>query len=1827
MWDPIFEANSANPPTMCPVDTKSGQSCIFPFIYNGVAHTTCTVNGPNNPDFRPQCAVDVDSSQSAIQWSFCIVPTDTFVLYTTVRKGGPWTQNYGSTQGGTMLWIYGKRFAQRGFNTVPSTATTNAIQLVDGYSVYNCTMHDDKVTDSQLTCYTLKMPEGVYQIRVYVNNNLIPLYQYYDKKRATFAPMSSQTPIITGATPTTAPPRSLLSLSGSFKSSCFSRDMDGCSMDNNPLISRIYIGGQLCNMVNPFTGANYSEVTDTSLQCNFDSDEVGIFNISMIVTNEYGRSMVPSNLYRVSATNQLYVFQTYATISSVLPAMGSTQGGTTLIISGQSFSQSVQYPIVVNVAGQACTILNVSLTEIQCKTPAVPSVILSQYQGGLGLLIFSDPITVSQSLITSTNPPVPSGTASQMWTNGASYTSNSSASETVWMIGFIRVPTTATFSFILKINGYGALFLSSDENPINKIKIADTTTRYQSSPIILQNNTNYYLFSIGSRVGGNLMMSIQARMHETTLTAETSSLVTNEIQRIDINATVTDERQNIVCTMNVIGNGTSEVQTIAIDNSTFQIAFGGVYTGLLNGRSTALVVQAALNDLPTIYPLSVKVEWISSLYTITFPAEMGDVPLLNVISTAANAPNVTEVIQGVASGKQLAFQLDGATTRYLDLITGNLTHANLTFAFNELFAIRCPVSLNNQQATSSIVYVQEFETGCTYDDTSIRSNAFCGQCSLTGNTLVSGNTRSANYLCFAYKILNSYVSEIGLTIQVNGDTTNTYWTSISFSPIADQLWHYTCVDVRAAVSSQSSVYSSAYLFVITSAWLNQNIRQGIMIDTVTLRTVLPNGYEDRSLYPIDGASNMSLCTFPFYYNGKSYSACTLDNNSMPICADALNQTYPCQLSSIEGVRRLYPKQQLIGNTLQVSYTPANYSLSVSFRYSDCSSPTMISTLPATSSTATSITQASPAASGTYDLVYNGQAYSSISVDIDPTELANRLQGSSDFGFLNVTRLRDCTGYSYTIEWVANGGQKLDISIANAASVTPAGTTVTATIQQRGGILFDPLPGDITRTYHTSPQVEVFVGGYPSKCANANNSCQFQWSSLQTPTISGLTQTGMTVSISGTGFSSVPESNIVLIGTINSCVVTSATSTSIICTIGNAPSGIYNVNVDVVGKGLASSSGNVSVTIPLQVLSFSPSQGGAGGGYQLTIIGTGFSSNSTVTVDNNECSNLQVVNFSSITCIVPATTAMSNQQVVISIIVGSSTANASSLFTYDVTNTPTILFISPTSVTMNPGQLTINGSLFGNTAALVTVGSAYASVISTSANQIVASLSYLPPGRYPIRVSTSNGFARPVVFLEYDFYIQQVSPQVGSLYGGTDIYIQGEGFNNSTDVSFLDADNRSVPCNIVFTQSSLIHCQMTPSAPEVIITSNGVDPVYGTGFAWSPQYATVQRGAVVTWQWGSSSLLSSLNYKVQQVANAYATDPLPNGFDSGVAMPTGSFSFQFTTLGTYYYWSTIVDKAGLVSLRGVITVVDAQPQVLTVQASSNSFIAQSCAFPFTYNGNSYTACTIANDTQPWCSPFTSYTGQRLYCTPTTSVPVSPCGSSSTINPSSCLQTVPSSNPLQFLATPCTMGSVASISPTQGTSGTTITITGTSFGTSACENDVQIGSYHCPVVSASSTQIQCQIGAGSLINAKTTQKVQVARDLQGYLFINGLLTFQFQASVANISPNYGSVMGGTQVTINGDGFAIGDTRLIIAGTDYTSLATITYTQINFRTPSQTTYVNQNLTVVIAIGANQAICLASSCTFQWSTSITPYFDSVTPAHISGPTTLAVTGRNLTL
>lgn len=125
-----------------------------------------------------------------------------------------------------------------------------------------------------------------------------------------------------------------------------------------------------------------------------------------------------------------------------------------------------------------------------------------------------------------------------------------------------------------------------------------------------------------------------------------------------------------------------------------------------------------------------------------------------------------------------------------------------------------------------------------------------------------------------------------------------------------------------------------------------------------------------------------------------------------------------------------------------------------------------------SSTITRVSAASSGASGTYDLLFNGQTYASIPVDILPSDLSNRLQGSNDFGFLNVKRTRDCTGYDYTIEWLARGGAKDLMSTTNSGSITPAGTTVLVSTVQSGGAIFNPISGDMTKTYNTNPQVNI-----------------------------------------------------------------------------------------------------------------------------------------------------------------------------------------------------------------------------------------------------------------------------------------------------------------------------------------------------------------------------------------------------------------------------------------------------------------------------------------------------------------------------------------------------------------------------------------------------------------------------------------------------------------------------------------------------------------------------------------------------------------------------------
>jgi trimeric autotransporter adhesin len=103
-------------------------------------------------------------------------------------------------------------------------------------------------------------------------------------------------------------------------------------------------------------------------------------------------------------------------------------------------------------------------------------------------------------------------------------------------------------------------------------------------------------------------------------------------------------------------------------------------------------------------------------------------------------------------------------------------------------------------------------------------------------------------------------------------------------------------------------------------------------------------------------------------------------------------------------------------------------------------------------------------------------------------------------------------------------------------------------------------------------------------------------------------------------------------------------------------------------------------------------------------------------------------------------------------------------------------------------------------------------------------------------------------------------------------------------------------------------------------------------------------------------------------------------------------------------------------------------------------------------------------------------------------------------------------------------VASVSPTNGSAGTQVSITGSGFGSSQGTGMIVLGTTLGTVVSWSDTQVVATVNTGSMSG--------VAEIEQGGLASNSVTFTVNTASITNVSPTSG--LPGTQVTITGSGF---------------------------------------------------------------------------------------------
>ncbi len=147
--------------------------------------------------------------------------------------------------------------------------------------------------------------------------------------------------------------------------------------------------------------------------------------------------------------------------------------------------------------------------------------------------------------------------------------------------------------------------------------------------------------------------------------------------------------------------------------------------------------------------------------------------------------------------------------------------------------------------------------------------------------------------------------------------------------------------------------------------------------------------------------------------------------------------------------------------------------------------------------------------------------------------------------------------------------------------------------------------------------------------------------------------------------------------------------------------------------------------------------------------------------------------------------------------------------------------------------------------------------------------------------------------------------------------------------------------------------------------------------------------------------------------------------------------------------------------------------------------------------------------------------------------------------------PGSTPVVTMGGQCPGPGITSVSPSSGlpSGGTTITITGTDLGVTFADfappNSIVVSEVSCIAINTSyvpGTRVLCVTGGGMAVGDRLLQ-VTLARDNDNVA--SGLANIQFDVVlplVMSVSPVFGPIAGGSQLTIVGTGLDVGNSARI-------------------------------------------------------------------------------------
>ncbi len=222
----------------------------------------------------------------------------------------------------------------------------------------------------------------------------------------------------------------------------------------------------------------------------------------------------------------------------------------------------------------------------------------------------------------------------------------------------------------------------------------------------------------------------------------------------------------------------------------------------------------------------------------------------------------------------------------------------------------------------------------------------------------------------------------------------------------------------------------------------------------------------------------------------------------------------------------------------------------------------------------------------------------------------------------------------------------------------------------------------------------------------------------------------------------------------------------------------------------------------------------------------------------------------------------------------------------------------------------------------------------------------------------------------------------------------------------------------------------------------------------------------------------------------------------------------------------------------------------------------------------------------------------------------------------------SDELVIQYSPCLTPTVFMVEPRMGFRLVTeFTITGALFSTTPADNEVTFGDYSCETLTSNETSLTCIFSDTSVTPPTMTSfplSVNVVGLGNAYVVVDGdeQTSVSLQPYITDISPAYGSLRGGTDVVITGNGFpaSLDDaaTVTITFGGMSCTLISVSYEVITCSSTDANLDMNLEVDVVVSMsleGDNVAAasCMISSgCNFTFSNAHTPKIDSVSPLSI---------------